>query len=561
MTEKKEELVYSLKDQVLADPFDATEDQVDDSTDAGIIVKSQPPSTRWELWGYYLYYNGNNGFTMNSYMTNILQSLAFRGGFVDPAHPEIRGCPDSTGPCNVSWGSSSVPVQSMMLYLQAISFSIQFFLFTTFGSLADYGKWNRYILLVATVICCACQMLPIVFVNDDGTNWRGMLALDVVGLISYGVTLIFYFAAFPTLSDNLPVVRVARTDTSLSKGDKMAVVEKWRNHVSAISTTFSNIGFLVVTGVLSGASAILMKIIPLVLVRNMFLVMLHLQLYRNSRRGPDLPAGESHFTIGWKSVFQALREARRFRYLFLYIFSYFLFSDATSTMNQMVGIIQGNVTSFSARQTTILNLASAVSSIVGCLFFLYISKRFGVRTKHNLIIIIIMSGVMSVWGCFGIGLDNFGFKNTWELWFFYVWSGLFTAPIWAWQNTMLAELVPKGKENLFFGLFGIVNKGSAWVGPVIIGALTEKTDNMYTGWAVVLVFYVVGLAILFFVDIEKAKLDIEKYYEEVEREEAAAVLQKQQQQQPSSSFASDIDQEKVQLDSYSIEKVPVSDQK
>lgn len=46
--------------------------------------------------------------------------------------------------------------------------------------------------------------------------------------------------------------------------------------------------------------------------------------------------------------------------------------------------------------------------------------------------------------------------------------GLFTAPIWAWQNTFLAELVPKGKENLFFGLFGVVNKGSAWIGPIII---------------------------------------------------------------------------------------------
>lgn len=89
----------------------------------------------------------------------------------------------------------------------------------------------------------------------------------------------------------------------------------------------------------------------------------------------------------------------------------------------MVGIIQGNLTTFGGRQITILNLASAVSSIVGCLLFLFISKKFGVRTKINLIIIVILSGVVSVWGCFGIGLDNFGFKNVWELWAFYVWSG------------------------------------------------------------------------------------------------------------------------------------------
>lgn len=55
---KETEFVYSLKDNLTANPFAAKEDEVDDSTDAGVIVKSQPPATRWELWGYYLYYNG-----------------------------------------------------------------------------------------------------------------------------------------------------------------------------------------------------------------------------------------------------------------------------------------------------------------------------------------------------------------------------------------------------------------------------------------------------------------------------------------------------------------------
>lgn len=111
---------------------------------------------------------------------------------------------------------------------------------------------------------------------------------------------------------------------------------------------------------------------------------------------------------------------------------------------------------------------------------------------------------------------------------------------------MLAELVPKGKENLFFSLFGIVNKGSAWVGPVIIGALTEKTDNIYTGWAVVLAFFVAGLAVLFFVDVKKAKIDIERYYLEIEQRELAAL-----QLDPSTSDT----HEKLELESSSVEKV------
>lgn len=101
---------------------------------------------------------------------------------------------------------------------------------------------------------------------------------------------------------------------------------------------------------------------------------------------------------------------RRLRYLFLYIFSYFMFSDAVNTINSMISIVQGEITSFSAQQVTLLNLISAVCSIIGCLVFLVISQKFGVKTKTNLLIILTLSAVVPVWGCFGIGLDNFGIK-------------------------------------------------------------------------------------------------------------------------------------------------------
>lgn len=104
------------------------------------------------------------------------------------------------------------------------------------------------------------------------------------------------------------------------------------------------------------------------------------------------------------------REVRRLRYLFLYIFSYFMFSDAVNTINSMISIVQGEITSFSAQQVTLLNLISAVCSIIGCLIFLVISQKFGVKTKTNLLIILTLSAVVPVWGCFGIGLDNFGIK-------------------------------------------------------------------------------------------------------------------------------------------------------
>jgi MFS-type transporter involved in bile tolerance (Atg22 family) len=98
-----------------------------------------------------------------------------------------------------------------------------------------------------------------------------------------------------------------------------------------------------------------------------------------------------------------------------------------------------------------------------------------------------------------------------ELWALNVWQGLFIAPIWAWQQTMLAELVPKGKENLFFGLFGIVNKASSWIGPVVIGAIAQSTSSIWKGFPFVLALFVAATVIIFFIDVDKAKLELIEY--------------------------------------------------
>lgn len=135
-------------------------------------------------------------------MPIIFQYLAYKGGF-NPETPNVKGC-DMTNtfkPCHVNWINSpnGIPASSMLLYVQSIAFSIQFLLFTSLGSLADYGRWNRHILLAATVISVVFQALPITLVNDDGSHWNVMMCFMIVALIAYGATLVFYAAVFPTL--------------------------------------------------------------------------------------------------------------------------------------------------------------------------------------------------------------------------------------------------------------------------------------------------------------------------------------------------------------------------
>ncbi|KAI9300519.1 autophagy-related protein 22-like protein [Cunninghamella echinulata] len=326
--------MWSFKNKLLEDPFITSEDDNPTSSNETIhhndkSLDLQPPATRKELWSYYFYYNGNNGYNIYSFLPSLLQYLAQKGGF-DPTSPDRAPCSvDLSGdaPCNVPWLNTSIPVVSLMMYATAISFGSQFVLFTTFGSLADYGKFNKYILIISTLVSCTAQILPVIFINNDGSGWGGMVGLYIIALVSYGTSLVFYAAAFPTLSDNLPLVRKARNDPSVTVEETQVIVEKWRSTVSAISTTFSNIGFLVLSAIFSGVAFIpwskgpflndehtfgntpLYYYIASAVCGGFWLInaIPYFLFQPSGRRGPPLPEGEHYLTIGWKSIFLALK--------------------------------------------------------------------------------------------------------------------------------------------------------------------------------------------------------------------------------------------------------------
>ncbi|KAF8865715.1 hypothetical protein BDZ45DRAFT_372840 [Acephala macrosclerotiorum] len=79
-------------------------------------------------------------------------------------------------------------------------------------------------------------------------QWPAAMVFYITACITYGATLVFYAAVFPRLARYIPHVRKAR-DEELEEGnisqaeyDKIESLE--RNHVSSISTAYSNIRYL-----------------------------------------------------------------------------------------------------------------------------------------------------------------------------------------------------------------------------------------------------------------------------------------------------------------------------
>jgi MFS-type transporter involved in bile tolerance (Atg22 family) len=60
----------------------------------------------------------------------------------------------------------------------------------------------------------------------------------------------------------------------------------------------------------------------------------------------------------------------------------------------------------------------------------------------------------------GIWTDKVGYHNLWEFWFFNAQYGFTMGAQFSYGQAFMAELVPRGREYMFFSLLGIVSKGS-----------------------------------------------------------------------------------------------------
>jgi len=74
--------------------------------------------------------------------------------------------------------------------------------------------------------------------------------------------------------------------------------------------------------------------------------------------------------------------------------------------------------------------------------------------------------------------------------------GMAGGPLQAASRSLLVRMAPKDRIAQYFGLFALTGKVTSFVGPLLIGAITAVTASQKAGMAVLVVFFVAGLALL-----------------------------------------------------------------
>ena len=72
------------------------------------------------------------------------------------------------------------------------------------------------------------------------------------------------------------------------------------------------------------------------------------------------------------------------------------------------------------------------------------------------------------------------------------------------SRSLFAQMVPKSKEAEFFSIYEISERGTSWLGPLVFGIANQVFGNLRIAILVLIVFFIVGLILLPFVNERKA---------------------------------------------------------
>ncbi|KAI9019080.1 autophagy-related protein 22-like protein [Hyaloraphidium curvatum] len=485
----------------------------------------QPVTTKRELWGWWLYDWANSVYSsvaLGILLPLIIEDLCWRAGTSDPATGAPCADRDAEGAdntdCFIPWAGSWTRPSSYAFYITAIGVGVQAFLFISIGALADYGGMRKGMLIFFAVLGSVLCVLFLAVVNPSLYWLAGLLA--VLSNVAFGASIVFYNSYLPLLVESHPehleAVLAVKQRVEDGESDEQAHKELLETR-DALSNRVSTHGFamgyasgtllLAISGGIlfatGGSTYVMQAMIALTGVWWLgFSVFTFLWLKPRPR--PPLPPGENYFIFSWKKIIRTFGHAPKLKDTFIYLAAYFIFSDTINTISAVATLFGRVELNMSSTQLIIIAIVAPFAAFLGNYIWLWIAQRFKWSSKTGLIVLLAWMAVISLYGLIGYS-GVFGLIAPAELYGAAVWYGLGLGAVQSFARVMMSELVPPGCEAEFFSLYEITDKGSSWMGPLIVGAIYARTGYMRDSFIYLFVVSILPFPILYFVSLVRGR--------------------------------------------------------
>ena len=183
-------------------------------------------------------------------------------------------------------------------------------------------------------------------------------------------------------------------------------------------------------------------------------------------------------------------EIRKHRQIVRFLIARLFYNDGLVTVFAFGGIYAAQTFGFTLQQVLLFGIAINLAAGLGAVAMGFLDDKIG--GKRTI--------VVSLLGLIGATLLATVATSAAALWIAGILIGIFAGPNQSASRSLMARFVPHDVENEFFGFFAFSGKLTAFIGPFMLGLLTQLSGSQRVGVAIVIVLLLLGLAVLGLVD-------------------------------------------------------------
>jgi UMF1 family MFS transporter len=436
--------------------------------DEATAPMSAPANDAREQVGWYFYDWANSAFSttvvtvfLGPYLTTVAKAAADANGYVYPLG--IR-----------------VFAGSLFAYAVSLSVALQVLFLPILGAIADYSRLKKQMFGLFAYIG-ALAAAGLYFVN--GTNYLLGGVLFVIANVSFGASVVFYNSFLP---------EIATPDR--------------RDHVSSMGWAIGYIGGGLLLAMnlalfsraasfgLTEGQAVRISLSSAGVWWGIF-TLIPLTRLRNRQPAKSLEPGRGYLRTGFSQLISTASSARAYPQTVLFLVAYLIYNDGIQTVITLSSQFGQEELGLSISTLTTVVLMVQFVGFFGNMIFDRIASAIGAKGA------VMIS--LAIWSA-TLGYVYFFLRGTLGFYILGVIVGLVLGGSQALSRSLYSQMVPRGQEAEYFSLYEVSDKGTSWLGPLIFGLALEFTRNYRVAVLSLVIFFIVGLALLSLVNVRKA---------------------------------------------------------
>ena len=209
----------------------------------------------------------------------------------------------------------------------------------------------------------------------------------------------------------------------------------------------------------------------------------------------NYPGVLAYAAVGISRTLKTTRKVGRFPHLLLFLIAFMFYNDGIQTVIGMATVYGRDELGLGYTPLMVTLLIVQFVAIAGAIAFGRIAARVGTKRA--------VMATLVVWS--GIVIYAYFIQSSVEFFFLGGLVGIVLGGSQALSRSFYGSMVPASASAEFFGFYSVFAKFSAITGPFVFG-FVRMLGSSRTAILSLIVFFIVGLVLLYFVDEEKARL-------------------------------------------------------